>query len=169
MKRLPRSGSISPAAIFKSVDLPEPFRPTRQARSPDVTTSSASSRSGAPPNTNPMFCKVRRGGAMIRAGFAQAIEGQRSVRARFAFGKAHPGSGLSAHFVAHLTIESAGVKGFGWGTWIRTTTNGVRVRTSLLNMLRFFSEPGEKRPCKINGLQQNFRPEKDRPTPNEKP
>src|SRR5215203_7002315 len=65
-----------------------------------------------------MFCKVRRGGAMIRAGFAQAIEGERSVRARFAFGKAHPGSGLSAHFVAHLTIESAGVKGFGWGTWI---------------------------------------------------
>ena len=30
----PRSISISPAAIFSSVDLPEPLRPTRQTRSP---------------------------------------------------------------------------------------------------------------------------------------
>ena len=35
---LPRSGSISPAAIFSSVDLPEPLRPTRQTRSPAETT-----------------------------------------------------------------------------------------------------------------------------------
>src|SRR4051812_3507353 len=65
MKRLPRSGSTSPAAIFRSVDLPEPLRPTRQARSPGATTSSASSKSRAPPNVSPMFCSVRSGGAML--------------------------------------------------------------------------------------------------------
>ena len=32
-KRLPLSGSTRPAAIFSSVDLPEPLRPIRQTRS----------------------------------------------------------------------------------------------------------------------------------------
>ena len=37
----PRSGSTSPAAIFSSVDLPEPLRPTSETRSPVDTDSSA--------------------------------------------------------------------------------------------------------------------------------
>ena len=39
-KRVPPSASIWPAAILRSVDLPEPFRPTRQRRSPALTDSS---------------------------------------------------------------------------------------------------------------------------------
>ena len=39
--RLPRSGSIMPAAIFSRVDLPEPLRPTRHTRSPAETDRSA--------------------------------------------------------------------------------------------------------------------------------
>ena len=49
MKRSPRSGSIRPAAILSSVDLPEPLRPTRHTRSPGATASSAPSSSGVPP------------------------------------------------------------------------------------------------------------------------
>ena len=54
-KRLPRSGSVRPAAIFSSVDLPDPLRPTRQVRSPGPMASSASIRSGVPPKVRAMF------------------------------------------------------------------------------------------------------------------
>jgi hypothetical protein len=38
--------------IFKSVDLPEPLRPTRHTRSPAGTESSADVSSGVPPNVS---------------------------------------------------------------------------------------------------------------------
>src|SRR5437763_835474 len=68
-KRVPRSGSINPAAIRNSVDLPEPLRPTRPTRSPADTESSAPVRSGVPPNVSAMSLSWTRGGAMLtRAG-----------------------------------------------------------------------------------------------------
>ena len=68
MKRSPRSGSIRPAAIFSSVDLPEPLRPTRHTRSPGATASSAPSSSGVPPKVRWMSLSWTRGGAVAIAG-----------------------------------------------------------------------------------------------------
>src|SRR4030088_1418151 len=64
-KRLPLSDSTRPAAIFNSVDLPEPLRPIRQPRSPDDTDSSTPDNSGVPPNVSLMSFSWIRGGAMV--------------------------------------------------------------------------------------------------------
>src|ERR1700738_331073 len=64
-KRLPPSGATVPAAIFKSVDLPEPLRPIRQTRSPSETDNSTPANSGVPPNVSRMSFNWMRGGAMI--------------------------------------------------------------------------------------------------------
>jgi hypothetical protein len=47
---LAASGSVKPAIIRISVDLPAPFAPTNAARSPLCSTNSAPSKSGAPPS-----------------------------------------------------------------------------------------------------------------------
>src|SRR5262249_30863267 len=49
---VPLSGSTRPAAILRSVDLPDPLRPTRQRRSPAETIRSTPSRSGVPPKVS---------------------------------------------------------------------------------------------------------------------
>ena len=54
-----------PAAIFSSVDLPEPLRPTRQVRSPGEIASSARSISGVPPKVSATSWRVRSGGAAM--------------------------------------------------------------------------------------------------------
>src|SRR6185312_2658998 len=61
-KRVPLSASISPAAIFSKVDLPEPLRPTRHSRSPVPTLSSAPSSSFLPPKATVMSFRCRTGG-----------------------------------------------------------------------------------------------------------
>ena len=66
-KRLPRSASTRPAAILSRVDLPEPLRPTRQARSPGETDSSALSIRGVPPKVRAMSWRRSRGGSAIPA------------------------------------------------------------------------------------------------------
>src|ERR1700688_3557000 len=63
-KRLPLSGSTVPAAIFNSVDLPEPLRPIRQTRSAADTDSSTPDNSGVPPKVSLMSFSWIRGGAM---------------------------------------------------------------------------------------------------------
>ena len=63
-KRLPLSGSTRPAAIFSSVDLPEPLRPIRQTRSPADTDSSTPDNSGVPPKVSLMSFNWISGGAM---------------------------------------------------------------------------------------------------------
>src|SRR5258708_1270297 len=63
-KRVPRSGSTSPAAILGKVDLPDPLRPTRHTRSPAETESSTPSRRGVPPKVSEMSLSWMRGGAM---------------------------------------------------------------------------------------------------------
>src|ERR1700686_4033218 len=63
-KRLPLSASTRPAAIFSSVDLPEPLRPIRQTRSPGDTDSSTPDNSGVPPNVSAMSFNWISGGAM---------------------------------------------------------------------------------------------------------
>src|SRR3954469_5086248 len=63
-KRLPPSGSTVPAAIFSSVDLPEPLRPIRQTRSPDDTDSSTPDNSGVPPNVSLISFNWISGGAI---------------------------------------------------------------------------------------------------------
>src|SRR5450756_2559289 len=64
-KRLPLSGSTEPAAIFNSVDLPEPLRPIRQTRSPADTDSSTPDNSGVPPKVSLMSFNWIRGGAIF--------------------------------------------------------------------------------------------------------
>src|ERR1700730_7603021 len=64
-KRLPLSDSTRPAAIFNSVDLPEPLRPIRQTRSPVDTDSSTPDNSGVPPKVSLMSLSWIRGGAMV--------------------------------------------------------------------------------------------------------
>src|SRR5271170_1143691 len=64
-KRLPLSGSTVPAAIFKSVDLPEPLRPIRQTRSDCDTDNSTPDNSGVPPKVSAMSFNWISGGAMI--------------------------------------------------------------------------------------------------------
>src|SRR5229473_4711399 len=64
-KRLPLSGSTRPAAIFKSVDLPEPLRPIKHTRSDCDTDSSTPDNSGVPPNVSLMSFNWISGGAMI--------------------------------------------------------------------------------------------------------
>src|SRR5882757_3903804 len=64
-KRLPRSASTSPAAIFSSVDLPEPLRPIRQTRSYCDTDSSTPDSSGVPPKVSAMSFNWISGGAML--------------------------------------------------------------------------------------------------------
>src|SRR6516165_7935908 len=64
-KRLPRSGSIIPAAIFNNVDLPEPLRPIRQTRSPEDTDNSTPDNSGVPPKVSAMSFNWISGGAMV--------------------------------------------------------------------------------------------------------
>src|ERR1700689_2708895 len=63
-KRLPLSGSTRPAAIFSSVDLPEPLRPIRQTRSPADSDSSTPDNSGVPPNVSFISFNWISGGAM---------------------------------------------------------------------------------------------------------
>src|ERR1700689_4550501 len=63
-KRLPLSASTRPAAIFSSVDLPEPLRPIRQTRSPCDTDSSTPDSSGVPPNVSRISFNWISGGAM---------------------------------------------------------------------------------------------------------
>ena len=65
-KRLPLSGSTRPAAIFNSVDLPEPLRPIRQTRSDADTDSSTPDNSGVPPKVSAMSFNWISGGAMSR-------------------------------------------------------------------------------------------------------
>src|SRR5262249_43174384 len=64
MKRLPRSGSIRPATIRSSVDLPDPLRPTSATRSLAETLSSTPSSSGVPPKVSPMSLSWMRGAAI---------------------------------------------------------------------------------------------------------
>ena len=63
---VPASGSIIPAAILSSVDLPEPLRPTRHSRSDGPIDSSAPSSRGVPPKVRRMSLRKRSGGAMAR-------------------------------------------------------------------------------------------------------
>src|SRR5258705_3906873 len=63
-KRLPLSGSTRPAAIFNSVDLPEPLRPIKQTRSADDSDSSTPDNSGVPPKVSAMSFNWISGGAM---------------------------------------------------------------------------------------------------------
>src|SRR3954449_3123075 len=64
-KRLPLSGSTRPAAIFNSVDLPEPLRPIKQTRSAEDTDSSTPDNSGMPPKVSAMSFNWISGGAMV--------------------------------------------------------------------------------------------------------
>src|SRR6266849_4689265 len=64
-KRLPPSGSTRPAAIFRSVDLPEPLRPIRHARSAEDTDSSTPDNSGVPPKVSAISFNWISGGAMF--------------------------------------------------------------------------------------------------------
>src|ERR1700754_726321 len=64
-KRLPPSGSTRPAAIFNSVDLPEPLRPIKHTRSADDTDSSTPDNSGVPPKVSAMSFNWIKGGAII--------------------------------------------------------------------------------------------------------
>ena len=59
---LPPSGSISPAAILSSVDLPDPLRPTSAMRSLGATASSAPSSRGWPPSVRRTSRNCRTGG-----------------------------------------------------------------------------------------------------------
>src|SRR6267154_3006634 len=63
-KRLPLSGSTRPAAIFSSVDLPEPLRPIRQTRSPDDTDNSTPDNNGVPPKVSAISFNWISGGAI---------------------------------------------------------------------------------------------------------
>src|SRR6266852_3552070 len=63
-KRLPLSGSTVPAAIFSSVDLPEPLRPIRHTRSAVDTDSSTPDKSGVPPKVSLISFNWISGGAM---------------------------------------------------------------------------------------------------------
>ena len=45
----------------------------------------------------------------------------------------------------------------GWGTWIRTKINGVRVHHSALIRQRFFSKQEERRTCNIKRLNLIFK------------
>src|SRR5258708_10511540 len=64
-KRLPLSGSTRPAAIFRSVDLPEPLRPIRHTRSDCETDSSTPDNSGVPPKGSLMSFNWISGGAIV--------------------------------------------------------------------------------------------------------
>src|SRR5580704_10613074 len=64
-KRLPLSGSTRPAAIFRSVDLPEPLRPIRQTRSETDTDNSTPASNGVPPKVSAMSFNWISGGAMV--------------------------------------------------------------------------------------------------------
>src|ERR1700737_2874419 len=64
-KRVPLSGSTRPAAIFSSVDLPEPLRPIKHTRSADDTDSSTPDNSGVPPKVSAMSFNWISGGAML--------------------------------------------------------------------------------------------------------
>src|SRR2546423_10994190 len=74
-KRLPESGSTVPAAIFNSVDLPEPLRPIRQTRSAGDTVSSTPDNSGVPPKVSVMSFNWISGGAI-----ASILTGRRLLR-----------------------------------------------------------------------------------------
>src|ERR1700738_5225674 len=63
-KRLPLSGSTRPAAIFKSVDLPEPLRPIRHTRSDCDTDNSTPANSGVPPKVSEISFNWISGGAI---------------------------------------------------------------------------------------------------------
>src|SRR4029079_15149051 len=75
--RLPPSGSTVPAAIFRSVDLPEPLRPISQTRSPDDTDSSTPDNSGVPPNVSLISFNWISGGAiystLVRRGLLRPL------------------------------------------------------------------------------------------------
>jgi hypothetical protein len=54
-KRSPESGCIIPAAIFSSVDFPDPLRPTRQRCSPGLNVNSAASSNRVLPSNKCTF------------------------------------------------------------------------------------------------------------------
>jgi hypothetical protein len=58
---------------------------------------------------------------------------------------------------ARGTNLSAGPIRLGWGTWIRTRTNGVRVPAGSLIIKLFFPDFWENAACQINALQANCR------------
>jgi hypothetical protein len=62
-KRLPPSGSIVPAAIRISVDLPEPLRPTSATFSPGSSDSAARSSNRLEPSVKRMSCRLSMGAA----------------------------------------------------------------------------------------------------------
>src|SRR5256885_4125458 len=62
---LPLSASTNPAAIFRSVDLPEPLRPIRHTRSPEDTDSSTPDNNGVPPKVSAMSFNWISGGAIV--------------------------------------------------------------------------------------------------------
>src|SRR5713101_10209140 len=64
-KRLPLTGSTRPAAIFRSVDLPEPLRPIRHTRSDCETDNSTPDKSGVPPKVSLMSFNWISGGAIV--------------------------------------------------------------------------------------------------------
>ena len=70
---VPRSASISPAAILSSVDLPEPLRPTRQSRSPAETDNSAPSSSGVPPKVSANVGELQKRGSHEPSGMNEGI------------------------------------------------------------------------------------------------
>src|SRR5258705_11434043 len=73
-KRLPLSDSTRPAAIFNSVDLPEPLRPIKHTRSAVDTDNSTPDNSGVPPKVSAMSFNWISGGAIVQlnSGSAQA-------------------------------------------------------------------------------------------------
>jgi hypothetical protein len=50
-------------------------------------------------------------------------------------------------FMLSLRNNHLHVENFGWGTWIRTKIDGVRVPISQLNFQRFFSKQRDRAQC----------------------
>ncbi len=59
---MPPSGFIIPAAIFSSVDLPEPLRPTRQIRSPALDADRRAVQQGLGPKRRMDVLQQEKGG-----------------------------------------------------------------------------------------------------------
>src|SRR2546423_605350 len=99
-KRLPRSASTRPAAIFNSVDLPEPLRPIRQTRSLAETERPTPDSSGRPPKGSPISFNWSSGGALDQRVLRHADE----VSRNHAHGQAMPGRDA-----INLVLHRAGV------------------------------------------------------------
>ena len=59
--RVPSSGSVRPERIFKRVDFPEPFRPTRAILSPAEIEISSFLNNSSPPNPSVKLFNVSHG------------------------------------------------------------------------------------------------------------